>query len=160
MSGRKTIILGLVFLCAGAAFFADRSLSKKRQLVKDREEALFNFDQKDIASFTLANPHGAFRIEKREEEWRIVEPRELKADKDQAYNVGTGIGTSINAIFDALIDVAGQKLTPRRGPRRPGDVRHSYLDCTRIEGDWGWKASTSLRTGLEQTWQHFVSGQV
>ncbi len=73
----------------------------------------------------------------------------------QAYNVGTGVGTSINALFQTLMEVVGQDLTARHAPRRPGDVRHSYLDCRKIERDLGWKAELSLREGLERTWQHW-----
>jgi UDP-glucose 4-epimerase len=82
----------------------------------------------------------------------------LQAEGSRAYNVGTEVGTSINALFETLMDVAGLKLTPRRGPRRPGDARYSYLDCTRIEEDWGWRAGTSLPAGLAKTWQHFLAG--
>ena len=84
----------------------------------------------------------------------------LQAEGNQAYNVGTGIGTSINTLFETLMDVAGLQLTPRRGPRRPGDARHSYLDCTRIREDWGWQATTDLSSGLHETWRHFIHGQV
>ena len=83
----------------------------------------------------------------------------LQAGDGQAYNVGTGVGTSINALFDTLIEVSGQDLKPRRGPRRPGDVRHSFLDCAKIESDLGWQARVSLREGLERTWAHFQRGQ-
>ncbi len=82
----------------------------------------------------------------------------LQAGDGQAYNVGTGVGTSINALFYTLMEVAGQDLTPRRGPRRPGDVRHSYLDCRKIESNLGWRAQVSLHEGLGRTWAHFQRG--
>ena len=81
----------------------------------------------------------------------------LEGGDGQAYNVGTGIGTSINTLFHTLTDIAGQDLTPRRGPRRPGDARTSYLDCGKIERELGWKARAGLREGLERTWNHFTS---
>jgi UDP-glucose 4-epimerase len=81
----------------------------------------------------------------------------LERGDGQAYNVGTGVGTSINTLFQTLTEVAGQELVPRRGPRRAGDVRHSYLDCAKIQRELGWQAELSLREGLVQTWQHFVS---
>jgi UDP-glucose 4-epimerase len=81
----------------------------------------------------------------------------LEGGDGQAYNVGTGIGTSINTLFQTLVDIAGQDLTPRRGPRRPGDARTSYLDCGKIERELGWKARAGLREGLERTWDHFTS---
>jgi UDP-glucose 4-epimerase len=80
----------------------------------------------------------------------------LEAGDGQAYNVGTGVGTSINALFHTLLEVTGQDLEPRRAPRRPGDARHSYLDCTKIERELGWQAEVSLREGLAQTWRYFA----
>jgi len=79
----------------------------------------------------------------------------LTAGDDQAYNVGTGVGTSINALFETLLSVVGLSVTPRRGPRRPGDARHSYLDCRKIASDLGWRAKVGLRDGLERTWRYF-----
>jgi UDP-glucose 4-epimerase len=79
----------------------------------------------------------------------------LEAGDGQAYNVGTGVGTSINILFQTLLDVTGLQVQPRRGPRRPGDARHSYLDCTKIQHKLGWQAQVSLREGLKQTWNWF-----
>jgi UDP-glucose 4-epimerase len=81
----------------------------------------------------------------------------LEGGDGQAYNVGTGRGTSINALFYTLRGVTGQGITPQRGPRRPGDARHSYLDCSKIEEELGWQAEVSLQEGLAQTWQYFTT---
>jgi UDP-glucose 4-epimerase len=83
----------------------------------------------------------------------------LEKGNGQAYNVGTGIGTSINALFHTLSEAADRELTPKRGPRRPGDVRHSYLDCSKVERELGWQAEVDLYEGLRWTWQYFVSSQ-
>ena len=79
----------------------------------------------------------------------------LEAGDGTAYNVGTGVGTSINTLFRGLMEVTGQNLEPDRSPRRPGDARHSYLDCSKIGRELGWHAQVSLREGLERTWHHF-----
>lgn len=81
----------------------------------------------------------------------------LEKGAGQAYNVGTGLGTSINALYQSLMLAAGQNQEPRRGPRRPGDVRHSFLDCAKIARDLGWRPKVGLSQGLERTWQHFVA---
>jgi len=81
----------------------------------------------------------------------------LSGGDGEAYNVGTGKGTSINALFAVLSGIAGQDLKARRTPRRPGDVRHSYLDCAKIERELGWHAEIGLEEGLEKTWQHTSS---
>jgi len=83
----------------------------------------------------------------------------LEGGDGQAYNVGTGVGTSINTLISTMADVVGKDLTPLHGPRRPGDARHSYLDCTKIERELGWHAQVSLREGLARTWQHFLAEQ-
>jgi UDP-glucose 4-epimerase len=81
----------------------------------------------------------------------------LEARGSGAYNVGTGVGTSINELFAPRVEVTGHQVEPRHAPRRPGDARHSYLDCTRIARDLGWTAEVSLRDGLAQTWDWFRS---
>jgi UDP-glucose 4-epimerase len=80
----------------------------------------------------------------------------LEGGDDRAYNVGTGVGTSINTLFCVLTKVADRDLTPRRAPRRPGDVRHSYLDCHKIGRELGWRAEVSLLDGLRRTWAYFL----
>jgi UDP-glucose 4-epimerase len=83
----------------------------------------------------------------------------LQGGDGQAYNVGTGVGTSINTLFRTLLGVTGRSVEPRRGPRRGGDVRHSYLDCSKIRRDLGWQAEVDLRQGLAATWEHFCEGE-
>jgi UDP-glucose 4-epimerase len=86
--------------------------------------------------------------------------RALGAGDGQAYNVGTGVGTSVNLLFQTLMEVTGIDVTPRRAPRRPGDTRHAYLDPAKIERELGWRARVGLREGLEQTWRHFQGESV
>lgn len=83
----------------------------------------------------------------------------LEAGDGQAYNVGTGVGTSINTLFGTLSEVASRSVTPQHGPRRPGDARHSYLNCGKAKRDLNWQAEVSLHEGLAQTWRHYVNPQ-
>jgi UDP-glucose 4-epimerase len=82
----------------------------------------------------------------------------LEQGDRQAFNIGTGVPTSINSLFEVLLDVSGQVIEPRRGPRRPGDARHSYLDTSKIEQHLGWQALVNLRQGLAETWDYFRKG--
>jgi UDP-glucose 4-epimerase len=79
----------------------------------------------------------------------------LDAGDGQAYNVGTGVGTSVNTLLTTLLSITGLNVEPRHGPRRPGDARHSYLDCRKIVAELGWRSEVALRNGLSQTWRHF-----
>ena len=91
MSWRKTIILGLLFLTAGAGYFADRSLTQKRELVKQRVESLSLIQKEEVTAFTLKNRSGTFRLEKKGQEWRILEPQNLKTDMDQVDSLLSNI---------------------------------------------------------------------
>jgi UDP-glucose 4-epimerase len=83
----------------------------------------------------------------------------LDTGDGEAYNVGTGVGTTINELYQTLLQVTGKEQVPTRGPRRAGDARHVYLDCSKIERELGWRARVSLLLGLAQTWQHFLAEQ-
>jgi len=91
MNWRKTIILGLLFLCAGAGYYADRALTQKRQMASQREESLFLIQKEEVTAFSLRNPSGTCRLEKKEQEWRILEPQNLKADRDQVDSLLSNI---------------------------------------------------------------------
>lgn len=75
----------------------------------------------------------------------------LDGGDGQAYNVGTGRSTSINQLYTTLAQIIGVEQEPLRGPQRPGDVRISVLDCSKIERELGWRAEVDLPTGLAQT---------
>jgi UDP-glucose 4-epimerase len=72
-----------------------------------------------------------------------------------AFNVGTGTETSINEIFHILRDLTGSSQPERHGPLRPGEQRRSVLDATKIGRELGWRATTSLREGLDRTVAYF-----
>jgi UDP-glucose 4-epimerase len=83
----------------------------------------------------------------------------LEGGDNQSYNIGTGTGTSINTLLDRLVEASGRPATPVYGPRRPGDVRHSYLACRRARCDLNWRAQVTLREGLAQTWKYYLPAQ-
>jgi len=67
------------------------------------------------------------------------------------YNVGGGVATSIQVLFDQLARLTGYSLPANYGPPKPGEVRHSCLDATRAERGLGWRADTALADGLLRT---------
>ncbi len=70
-----------------------------------------------------------------------------------AFNVGTGRATSVNRLADALEAVAG--LHPGRDYRaaRPGELRHSTLDASKLRAR-GWAPQATLAEALQQTYHH------
>ena len=78
-------------------------------------------------------------------------PRARSLD-DRGFNVGTGIETSVNELGRTLADVAGSKVPFEYSPARPGELRHSSLDTTRLQG-LGWQPRQRLAEGLRITYE-------
>ncbi len=81
-------------------------------------------------------------------------PRSAAID-DRAFNIGTGRGTSVNELATGIMEAAGSRVEVRFAPERPGELRHSQLDCRRAAGH-GWRAQTSLADGLRATYTHIA----
>jgi UDP-glucose 4-epimerase len=75
------------------------------------------------------------------------------------YNLGTGVPTDINTIFDELARLTGYDQPRRHGPAKPGEVRTTYLDAGRARRELCWTPRVSLAEGLERTVQFFGGGR-
>ncbi len=67
------------------------------------------------------------------------------------YNIGSGIGTNINTIFEELKRATGYKLPAVHGPAKLGEVFKIYLKSDEAKGALGWQPTVGLREGLERT---------
>jgi UDP-glucose 4-epimerase len=74
----------------------------------------------------------------------------ITAGSGRLFNIGTGIGSSVNALWDELAKAARGDLRPIYEPGRAGDIRTSRLDSTLASAILGWSATTSLPAGLAQ----------
>lgn len=77
---------------------------------------------------------------------------------DVAFNVGTGLETSVNELADLLMRAVGSRVEVKREPARPGELRRSSLEVGRLRGI-GWAPSVTLEEGLERTYRH-IAGAV
>lgn len=68
-----------------------------------------------------------------------------------AFNVGTGVETSVNELAAGLMRAAGREVAVERAPARPGEVLRSCLDPSRLHGV-GWGPASSLEAGLARTY--------
>jgi UDP-glucose 4-epimerase len=62
------------------------------------------------------------------------------------FNVGTGIGTSVRALINAVQDAAKAPINALDGPRREGDPGVSVAGVSRIQSELGWKADHDLQS--------------
>lgn len=71
------------------------------------------------------------------------------------FNVGSGIGTSLNDLLDTLSRVSGLRDRRSYRPARAYDVPVSVLDISRIERALGWRPEVGLEAGLRATLEWF-----
>jgi UDP-N-acetylglucosamine/UDP-N-acetylgalactosamine 4-epimerase len=74
----------------------------------------------------------------------------------KAFNVGLGRATDLNELFETLrklvLERAGEPVAEViRREFRPGDIRHSCADTSRVEGILGFKPEHTVAAGLQET---------
>ncbi|MDT3680728.1 MAG: NAD-dependent epimerase/dehydratase family protein [Burkholderiaceae bacterium] len=81
----------------------------------------------------------------------------LTDNADQAYNVGSGVETSLLELAAALLQVMGANLVPEHGPERSvNPVSRRLASTEKAERLLGFKARIDLRAGLDslvQWWE-------
>lgn len=75
----------------------------------------------------------------------------VAADVNGVYNVGTGQPTDIQTIFRILAGLTGYSLKPTYQARPAGEVRATWLDCSKAGQELGWEAEVDLHDGLRRT---------
>ena len=70
-------------------------------------------------------------------------------------NIGTGVETSVQELYDAIAREVGFTGDPNHAPARPGEIARSSLDPGRAEIHLGWKPWTDLEDGVGRTLQWF-----
>jgi UDP-glucose 4-epimerase len=75
------------------------------------------------------------------------------SNADGAFNIGTGVESSVLDVIEALSSAAGEgeQLEYEHAPERPGEVRNIYLDTARAQGELGWSSEVDLAQGMKLT---------
>lgn len=83
----------------------------------------------------------------------IVEANVLAVSKgdNNIFNIGTGVATSINELFNSMKEIAGAKVEPVYKEARKGDILHSYFNISKSKEILGWSPRYSLKDGLKET---------
>lgn len=78
-----------------------------------------------------------------------------RIDNDQsfeAFNIGTGKGTTVLQMINTFEAVTGQKLNYTIGNRREGDIAQIWADVTFAQEKLSWNASLTLEEMLQSAW--------
>jgi UDP-glucose 4-epimerase len=78
-----------------------------------------------------------------------------RPDATGVANIGTGIATSVNDLYQRLARAARVQRPAASGPARPGEQRRSVLDASRAKALLGWTPATALDDGLARTFAWF-----
>ncbi len=72
-------------------------------------------------------------------------------------NIGTGVETSVNRLYQAMADAAGVVLPPTYAPPRAGELARSSLDPGRASIHLGWEPWTTLEQGTAEVLRWFAA---
>jgi UDP-glucose 4-epimerase len=67
-----------------------------------------------------------------------------------SFNIGRGVPASVLDIVAALARHE-PGFEAEHAHARPGEVQHIFLDCSRAQAEFGWRAEIGLEDGLERT---------
>ena len=75
----------------------------------------------------------------------------LKYDKPEPVNIGTGVDTSISEVVRIICEIMNYKGEVIWDSSKPDGQPKRRLDVSKAEKEFGFKATTSIREGLEET---------
>lgn len=70
---------------------------------------------------------------------------------NQIYNIGSGIGTNINTVYEILQEATHFNKPASHGPDKPGEVYKIYLDASKAKRELGWQPTVPLAEGIHRT---------
>jgi UDP-glucose 4-epimerase len=76
----------------------------------------------------------------------------LQSDNTNAiYNIGCGVGTSVNTIYRLLKESCGYTQDAAYGPAKAGETREIYLNTEKAQTGLGWAPTVNIQEGLKAT---------
>lgn len=71
---------------------------------------------------------------------------------EAVLNLGTGVGSSVRDVIDAVTRASGRVVPVVEAERRPGDPAAIWADASRAETVLDWRARYDLRSIVESAW--------
>jgi len=81
----------------------------------------------------------------------------MEGDGNGVYNLGTGVETSDQEMFNLLADLTGYQGNPHYAPVREGEIYKIYLDSSKARKELSWQPQVLLREGLKETVDYYRS---
>ncbi len=74
---------------------------------------------------------------------------------NEIYNVACNDRISLNEMIKALQEISGKDIQPVYGPERPGDVKHSEADISKIQSNLGYEPKVFFKKGLNRVYNWY-----
>ncbi len=84
----------------------------------------------------------------------------LNQGSGRVYNLGYGVGTTINQIYDTLKMITSYPLPAKHAEAKAGETFRIYSDATRAKEELGWQPSVNLEAGLRKTVDYFKTKEL
>ena len=75
------------------------------------------------------------------------------------YNLGSGLGVSINQLIETIKSVTGKTIQIDNQPKPATFVQEVVLDTSLFKGEFGLKPETTLEDGVQKTWEYVLATQ-
>lgn len=83
-----------------------------------------------------------------------------KKTRSREFNIGSGIETSVNEIYEKLKGITNSKISAVHDNPILGEVRRIYLDIKLAKNELNWGPKTNLDEGLKETVERFRGRQL
>jgi len=74
---------------------------------------------------------------------------------NEIYNVACNDRVTLNEMVQVLREISGKEIEPNYGPERPGDVKHSEADISKIQTRLGYKPEIYFNEGLSRVYDWY-----
>jgi UDP-glucose 4-epimerase len=81
----------------------------------------------------------------------------MEGDRNGIYNIGTGVETSDQEMFNLLAELTGYQSNPHYAPVRKGEIYKICLDWSKAQKELGWQPRFLLGEGLRETVNYYRS---
>lgn len=82
-----------------------------------------------------------------------------KGDND-VFNIGTGVETDVNEIYQELNRATGANMPEQHGPGMPGEQRRSVLNIDNAGKILGWQPDYNFADGIKATVEFFQQNEL
>ena len=80
----------------------------------------------------------------------------IERGRNLICNIGTGVETSDQDIFNAIARALGYSSSPLYTSVRPGEIQRICLDWSKADQELGWRPKTTLKDGIAKTVSYFL----